>query len=75
MLMQMHSAYLDSRHSDDVRRKHLWNGQVYLFSARPSTTAPIAHARQMIESAFGKIDPRYAQFEMPVEKYVEIVAR
>jgi hypothetical protein len=28
----------------------------------------------MIEGVFGSIDPRYAQFHMPVEKYVSIVA-
>jgi hypothetical protein len=70
----MHSVYFDSKVSDDVRRQRLYEGQIFLFSPCASTLALINHAREMIEAAFGKIDPREAQFHMPVEKYVEICA-
>ncbi len=71
-MSQMHTAYFDSNASDEVRRKRLYEGQVFIFSPRKSTLALINHAREMIEGAFGKIDPRQAQHHMPVEKYVEI---
>jgi hypothetical protein len=45
-----------------------------VLSPRPSTIALIEHARDMIETAFGGIDPQLAQYEMSVERYVEICA-
>ena len=69
-----HSVYFDSNVSDDVRRKRIYDGQIYLYSPRPSTIELVNLAREMIEDAFGKIDPRQAQHHMPVEKYVEICA-
>lgn len=68
----MHSVYYDSNVSDDLRRKRLYEGQLFVYSARPSTLKLIHHARTMIEQAFGSIDARKAQHQMPVEKYVEI---
>ena len=68
----MNSVYFDSNCSDDVRRQRLYNGQLFVYSPRPSMVRLITHARQMIEKAFDGIDPRKAQYSMPVEKYVEI---
>lgn len=68
----MNTAYHDSTMGDGDRRRRLYDGQIFVFSPRPSTQALAAHAREMIESAFGDLDPLYAQFEMPVERYVEI---
>ncbi len=70
----MNTAYVDSNATDDVRRRHLFEGQIFVFSPRDSSRALTEHARQMIEDAFGDIDPLRAQYEMPVERYVEICA-
>jgi hypothetical protein len=70
----MHTVYLDSKHDDATRRRRLYEGQIYVFSPRKSTQALIGHAASMIEAAFPDKDPRTAQFDMPVEKYVEVVA-
>src|SRR5919106_3186332 len=70
----MNTAYVDSSATDDVRRRNLFEGQIYVFSPRDSSRALTEHARQMIEDAFGDIDPLRAQYEMPVERYVEICA-
>ena len=70
----MNTAYVDSNAADDVRRRHLFEGQIFVFSPRDSSLALTQHARQMIEDAFGDIDPLRAQYEMPVERYVEICA-
>jgi hypothetical protein len=73
--MPMHSVYFDaSKMSDESRRQKLYDGQIFLYSPCASTLALVNHAREMIETAFGGIDPRKAQFHMPVEKYVEICA-
>jgi hypothetical protein len=68
----MNTAYHDSTMSDQDRRRHLYDGQVFVFGPRESTLALVGHAREMIESGFGEVDPLLAQFEMPVERYVEI---
>lgn len=70
----MNTVYVDSAKSDDERRHRLFEGQIFLFTPRATTFALIGHAREMIEAAFPGKDPRYAQFDMPVEEYVSIVA-
>jgi hypothetical protein len=70
----MDTVYLDSPVSDLERRKKLYAGQLFVFSPRPSTVKLCEFARQMIEDAFAGKDPLVAQFDMPVEQYVQIVA-
>jgi hypothetical protein len=70
----MNTLYVDSRLDDDARRRALYAGQLFVFSPRPSTIALRDHAAAMIEEAFDGVDPLLAQYEMPVEKYVEICA-
>ena len=70
----MNTVYFDTGADDALRRERLYQGQIYVLSPRPSTIALIENARDMIETAFGGIDPQLAQYEMPVEKYVEICA-
>ena len=57
----MHTVYFDSTASDDTRRKRLYEGQIFVFSPKPSTIALINHAREMIEPAFKGLDPKTAQ--------------
>jgi len=64
---QMNSVYVDSLVDDRVRRERLYAGQIFVFGPRPSTLP-------LIEEAFEGIDPLRAQYEMPVERYVEICA-
>lgn len=70
----MNTVYLDSSAGDELRRERLYAGQLFVFSPRASSLALCEHAREMIEGAFGGVDPLRAQYEMPVEKYVEICA-
>ena len=37
----MHTVYFDSTASDDIRRKRLYEGQIFVFSPKPSTIALI----------------------------------
>ena len=70
----MNTVFFDSTVIDEVRRKRLFDGQIFVFSPRPASIALCEFARAMIEEAFGAIDPRRAQYHMPVEDYVAIVA-
>lgn len=55
-------------------REHLYAGDLMIFSASEATRAVGDHAREMIQAAFGELDPLTAQFHMSVEEYVAIVA-
>jgi hypothetical protein len=66
--------YLDANLSDEDRRKHLYAGDIFVYSPRPSSAALCDFARQMIGDAFAPLDPRRAQFHMPVEQYVSVAA-
>ena len=70
----MNTVYIDDSAPDELRRERLYQGQLFVFSPRSSSKALCDHAREMIEGAFGSVDPLRAQYEMPVEQYVEICA-
>ncbi|OYD95252.1 hypothetical protein CDG76_09690 [Nostoc sp. 'Peltigera membranacea cyanobiont' 210A] len=71
----MNTIYFDSIFSDEIRRKHLYNGQLFVFSPCASAIALCDFARGMVEEAFAPLDPREAQHSLPVEKYVDILAQ
>jgi hypothetical protein len=70
----MNSIYFDTHLDEQERRNRLYNGQLFVYSARPESRALCAHAAGMIEEAFSGLDPLHAQFHMPVEDFVGIVA-
>jgi Phytanoyl-CoA dioxygenase (PhyH) len=69
----MNTVYVDYKATDEVRRKRLYEGQLFVISPRPSTIALCEFAKSMVKEAFGSIDPLEAQYHMPVEQYVAIV--
>lgn len=70
----MNAIYFDSEISEDARRQEIYNGQIFVFSPLPSSLAFCQFAREMIEAAFRPLDPLLAQFSLPVEEYVAILA-
>ena len=62
------------RYSDAERRQRVFDGEIFVFSPTPASLEFAAFTREIVEEAFGGVDPRYAQYEMPVEDYVAIVA-
>jgi hypothetical protein len=68
----MKNIHVDSKMGDSERLERLYNGELFVFSPRPSMLKLINHAREMIEKAFAPLDPQKAQHSMAVEKYVEI---
>jgi hypothetical protein len=69
----MNTIYFDATASDEIRRDQLYHGDLFMYSPRPSSKALCAFAKQLIEEAFGAIEPLTAQYQMPVERYVEIL--
>src|SRR5207249_3846897 len=70
----MNTIYFDPTVDDATRRHQLYQGQIFVYSPSPSSSALCAFAREMIQDAFGSLDPLKAQYSMPVEKYVEVLA-
>ena len=68
----MNTIYTDSLISDEKRRQLLYDGQLFTFSNRPSVRALADFAAEMISEVFPGLDPLTAQYNMPVEKFVEI---
>jgi len=68
----MHTIYVDSPVSDELRRKRLYEGQLFVFSPSEQSLALCDWARELIEEAFAPHDPVKAQYEMPVEQFVDI---
>lgn len=69
------AIYIDPSISDDVRRQRLYEGQLLVYSPRPSTLAWIKFARTMITEAFAPFDPQRAQHHMPVEDYAAVLGK
>jgi len=71
----VNSIFFDAKLSDEDRRQHLYNGQLFVYSTCPSATSMIEFAREMIEEAFAPLDPRKAQYSLSVEEYAAILAK
>ena len=70
----MNTIYIDSTANDHARRSGLYGGQLYTYRATQSSLAMCRLASRLIEEAFHPLDPLLAQFAMPVEQFVAIVA-
>jgi len=70
----MNTVYLDSRMAERDRRERAYQGQLFVFSPRPTTEALCAFARQLTEEAFAPLEPRTAQYELTVEAYTAVLA-
>jgi hypothetical protein len=70
----MNTVYFDNLLTDDDRREKLYSGQLFVYSARESTRALCQFARELTEEAFAPLHPCDAQHELPVEKYVAVLA-
>jgi hypothetical protein len=61
--------------SDEERRAALYDGDIVFFTPQSSSQALCQLAWDMIVEAFHPILPERAQFELPVEKFVEIISK
>ncbi len=71
----MPATYIDQEFSDLDRRQAIYGGDILFYSPLDSSIALCDLAWEMIVDAFSPIQPESAQFEMPVEKFVEIISK
>jgi hypothetical protein len=70
----MNTIYYDSQESDEFRRAQLYEGQLFVNSPTSGSLKLIEFARELIEEAFGTLDPLTAQHHMPVEEFAAVLA-
>ncbi|HEX3327285.1 MAG TPA: phytanoyl-CoA dioxygenase family protein, partial [Actinomycetota bacterium] len=70
----MHAIYVDSPAPDDLRRERLYDGDLFVYSPQPATTALCEFGRQLAVEAFAPHDPETAQEDMEVEDYAALLA-
>ncbi|HET6323481.1 MAG TPA: phytanoyl-CoA dioxygenase family protein [Planctomycetaceae bacterium] len=70
----MSAILFDAALTDEGRRQQLYHGALLVYSPTPSSLELCKFARDLAREAFAPHDPEEAQFALPVEKYVEILA-
>jgi hypothetical protein len=68
------NIFVDAKVSDDVRRKELYSGAVFVQPASPYALKLCQLAKEMIEETFDPLDPLTLHETMPVEGCVEKLA-
>ena len=58
------TIYVDAKMTDDQRRTHLYDGQLFVFSPREASLAFTEFARGMICEGFHCSDPTLAQEQL-----------
>jgi hypothetical protein len=69
------AVYFDPPFDDEERRQKLYEGQLFVYSPRPSSLAFCELARRLIAEAFAPLDPLTAQHELPVDRFAEILGK
>ena len=69
----MGAIYVDREVADGDRRAALYEGALFVYSPRASTSALCAFAREMIDAAFAPLVPEDAHLSLPVERYAQIL--
>jgi hypothetical protein len=70
----MSTIFFDSRKQDERRRRELYQGDLFVFSPTRGSVRLVELARELAEEAFAPHHPPEAQFHLPAERYVEILA-
>jgi hypothetical protein len=68
------AIHSDLVQADDDRRAKLYQGDIFLTPPDEATLELCRFARDIVEEAFGALDPERAQDHLPVDGYVEILS-
>lgn len=68
------NIFIDSRLTDEERRRELYRGSVFFHAPCTSAGKLCDLARELVEEAFHPLDPRKVQDAMPAERVAEILS-
>ncbi len=71
----MTAIHNDLTQTDDQRRAKLYRGDLFLTAPDETTLELCRFARDLVEEAFGDLDPERAQDRLPVDGYIDILSR
>lgn len=71
--MTNNTLYLDSPLADRERRQALYAGQLFVYLRSPAVLGLVEFARSLLEQAFAPLDPRFAQHDLPVRRFAQIL--
>jgi hypothetical protein len=69
----MTNLHFDAALRDDDRRTKIYAGDIFVYGPNSASLALTEFARTMVEEAFAPFDPEFAQFDLPVGEYAEIL--
>jgi hypothetical protein len=69
----MTTFYVNRRIAESDRKERLFGGDFFLYTDVPEAHAISGWARELIQQAFGDLDPERAQHKLSVEEFVERV--
>jgi hypothetical protein len=70
----MVAVFVEPDFADGPRREAVYAGNTITYTPRPKAKAFCEFAWELIVEAFGPLDPARAQFEISVERFVELIA-
>jgi hypothetical protein len=70
----MNAILIDPHGGDGERRRLVFDGELVVISPGPEALRMVEHGVGILEAGFPGVDPRQAQFAMPVEEFAAIVA-
>jgi hypothetical protein len=71
----MNTIYFDSPVDENVRRQYLYQGHLFVLSPVGSSNALCQFARELIQEAFGSVNALEAEYKLPTEEYIAILAK
>jgi hypothetical protein len=70
----MTAVHQDAGWTDDDRRVALYSGDMFVTSPDDATVELCRFTRELVEDAFGDLDPERAQEHLPLDRYIEILS-
>ena len=71
----MTAIHVDQRLNDDARRKLIYDGDLFVYSANEHSMALVEVARKLIAEAFPGLDPRTAQHRYDVREFAKVLSK
>ncbi|OHV81839.1 hypothetical protein [Ensifer sp. LCM 4579] len=71
----MPAIFIDSDLDDEERRRRLYSGDIFIFSATDGTRALIALAKEMLQKAFAPHDPRTIHEHLSAEEVAGVLSK
>jgi hypothetical protein len=68
------NIFVDSALTEDERRKEIYAGSIFAFSPSPSALQLCELARELVQEAFGSLDPQTMHESLPAEESARILS-